>query len=242
MSSHCPISGRPVARKNPPSGTVVLDEDGAEVRFCCPSHKVKYMKQNPDAREVKAEDVLAPSPVILVDLDETLIHSISWFRGDPILYKIQHIRELKLMRDFATAATLEQFVALMQSAPTIMLSGMKATVTVRPGVKAFLHTANEVGTVAVFTAASRDYAEAVLQATGLRKYIGPVFTTNDLPNPYDIVKGRPWVLVDDLQNIAKVRHMGNPPNGRILQVASFDEGEPNSPLPDPRTFFPRVER
>lgn len=229
-----------MARQNPPSGTVVLDKNGKEVLFCCPSHKVRYMKQNPEAKEVQVENKFSPSPVILVDLDETLIHTIPWYRGNPLPQLEQQVRELKHMRDYETADELEKFVTLMRSAPTIALDGLDYTITLRPSAKAFLREANKVGTVALFTAAHRDYAEAALKATGLRKYIGSVYTTRDLPNPYELVQGRPWVLVDDLYNIEKVRRMGNPPNGRIVQIDSFDEGDATSPLPDPNKFFPKA--
>jgi hypothetical protein len=52
MSSHCPISGKYVPRKNPSDGYVVLSPEGEEVRFCCPSHKTRYLRENPGAVEV----------------------------------------------------------------------------------------------------------------------------------------------------------------------------------------------
>jgi hypothetical protein len=44
--SRCPISGKFVARDNP--GTPkVTKPDGEEVVFCCPSHKKRYLRENP---------------------------------------------------------------------------------------------------------------------------------------------------------------------------------------------------
>jgi len=52
MSNRCPISGKYVPRKNPSDGYLVLSPDGEEVRFCCPSHKTRYLRENPGSVEV----------------------------------------------------------------------------------------------------------------------------------------------------------------------------------------------
>lgn len=52
MSDRCPISGKFVARKNPGDGYLVLSPYGEEVRFCCPSHKTRYLRENPGSIEV----------------------------------------------------------------------------------------------------------------------------------------------------------------------------------------------
>ena len=52
MSDRCPISGKYVPRKNPSDGYLVLSAEGEEVRFCCPSHKTRYLRENPGSVEV----------------------------------------------------------------------------------------------------------------------------------------------------------------------------------------------
>jgi hypothetical protein len=63
MSDRCPISGKYVPRKNPSDGYLVLSPEGEEVRFCCPSHKTRYLRENPGSVEVKR---LKPSDKLLV--------------------------------------------------------------------------------------------------------------------------------------------------------------------------------
>lgn len=48
---HCPISGKYVPRSNP-KAAIVLSPEGDEVRFCCPSHKTRYLRENPGSVEV----------------------------------------------------------------------------------------------------------------------------------------------------------------------------------------------
>ena len=64
MSSHCPISGKYVPRKNPSDGYTVLSPDGEEVRFCCPSHKTRYLRENPGSVELNPMAVPKPGSVV----------------------------------------------------------------------------------------------------------------------------------------------------------------------------------
>lgn len=57
MSDRCPISGKYVLRKNPSDGHVVLSPEGEEVRFCCPSHKTRYLRENPGAVDLKGRRI-----------------------------------------------------------------------------------------------------------------------------------------------------------------------------------------
>ena len=57
LSDRCPISGKFVARKNPGDGYLVLSRYGEEVRFCCPSHKTRYLRENPGSIEVNPVQV-----------------------------------------------------------------------------------------------------------------------------------------------------------------------------------------
>ena len=57
MSDRCPISGKYVPRKNPSDGHVVLSPEGEEVRFCCPSHKTRYLRENPGSVEANPAQV-----------------------------------------------------------------------------------------------------------------------------------------------------------------------------------------
>ena len=54
MSNRCPISGKFVARKNPRRSTV-LSPTGEEVNFCCPSHKTRYLRENPGSAEMSTK-------------------------------------------------------------------------------------------------------------------------------------------------------------------------------------------
>lgn len=53
MSNRCPISGKFVPRQNPSGGDLVLSPEGEEVRFCCPSHKTRYLRENPGSVDLK---------------------------------------------------------------------------------------------------------------------------------------------------------------------------------------------
>jgi len=57
MSDRCPISGKYVPRKNPSDGHLVLSPEGEEVRFCCPSHKTRYLRENPGAVDLKGRHI-----------------------------------------------------------------------------------------------------------------------------------------------------------------------------------------
>ena len=247
MSNACPISGKFVARKNPGELTKVVSAQGKEVRFCCSEHKATYLKKNPDAKEVLAGEFSAPPPVILVDLDETLVHSIPWFHGkNPIegLLKAADYAEGHAERDPRYAESqrvrakhLREFARLAEQAPVIDVFG-KITVTARPDAMDFLRRAKNVGTVALYTAADRRYAEAALAAHGFDRLIEHVFTTRDKPTPAELVAGRPWVLVDDLMNYEKIVYMGSPSGGYIKMIPAFDAGDEITPLPAPKTLFP----
>lgn len=63
MSATCPISGKPVAVRNPELYGV-LSQSGEPVHFCCPSHKTKYIAENPRSREVmfvRGNPIVQPS-------------------------------------------------------------------------------------------------------------------------------------------------------------------------------------
>ena len=54
--SRCPISGKYVARENP--GTPkVTKPNGEEVVFCCPSHKKRYLRENPGATDPQGRHI-----------------------------------------------------------------------------------------------------------------------------------------------------------------------------------------
>jgi hypothetical protein len=53
---HCPISGKYVPRSNP-KAAIVLSPEGDEVRFCCPSHKTRYLRENPGAVDLKGRRI-----------------------------------------------------------------------------------------------------------------------------------------------------------------------------------------
>ena len=53
---HCPISGKYVPRSNP-KAAVVLSPEGEEVRFCCPSHKKRYLRENPGSVDLKGRRI-----------------------------------------------------------------------------------------------------------------------------------------------------------------------------------------
>ena len=79
-------------------------------------------------------------------------------------------------------------------------------VFVRPGaVEALVAARDTFDEVSVYTAADRAYADAVVEAAGLRDYVDEVYTLDDvfegkqaLPN----LRGVPWALIDNDEEIA----------------------------------------
>jgi hypothetical protein len=132
-------------------------------------------------------------PVIILDMDETLLHTHddSWgWRG-------------------------------------------RLTVTPRPGLKTFMNKVNAMGEVWVLSAGSPEYVPEALDVVGLHPYIeGWMSSQQRNPIKNQIIKGRPWVLVDDrpasspLTRI-KLRQCGGEGNhGKHLIVVDEFTGNP----------------
>lgn len=74
----------------------------------------------------------------------------------------------------------------------------KDVVTVpRPGLKGFLERLSDVCTVSLFTAAEREYADAVLETCGVSSFFGDRIHSSQEEMPDSIDPGSHWVLVDD---------------------------------------------
>lgn len=162
-------------------------------------------------------------PVILVDMDETLLHSERWY-GDTHpaerLAKQYAFRE-KLRRRMGKPLdrrVADDHMRRVTEAPVITVGGDTFSVVEHPNAKPFLQGLAQSGSVHIFTAADPTYAEMALQATGLRPLVGHVFSTRgQLPPP---IVG-PWVLIDDVPDMRKVALMSHSPSCQVIKVDPF---------------------
>jgi FMN phosphatase YigB (HAD superfamily) len=80
----------------------------------------------------------------------------------------------------------------------VYASGDVYWTVVRPEAEEALGLARELfDEVYLFTAAKQDYADAVLDATGLRAYFDAVYTADTPKKRLPDVSGVRWVLIDD---------------------------------------------
>lgn len=133
---------------------------------------------------------MSEKPVIILDMDETLLHT--------------------------SDASFEPWS-----------SGL--IVTPRPGLAKFIQTANLMGEVWVLSAGSPDYVPEALTVVDLHRRIeGWMSSQRWNPIKTQIIRGRPWVLVDDrsarspLTRVKLHQCGGNGDHsGHLIQVEPF---------------------
>lgn len=231
MSNRCPYSGKIVARSNP--GEVrVFDSYGNEMHFCRNAHKNRYLRENPDA--------IAEKPVAFVDLDETLIHSQRAASNldliKSMLRRVEvgvHMREKLKKPTGKYIADKRIELQRVEDGHFVDLGGDNVfVVTVRPSAAEWLRRLQKTHEVHLYTAAHPVYAEAVLDATGLRSLVGEIYSLKgDLPPP-ELYEDREWTLYDDVPDMSKVHVIGDPPRGRVVRVSAYTNQAHPEELPD----------
>lgn len=231
MSDRCPYSGKLVARRNP-NEPKVFDSGGNEVRFCRKSHKKRFLRENPDS--------VVEKPVAFVDLDETIVHAQrAQSNLDLIKSMLRRVEVGVHMREKLKKPT-DKYIAdkritlqRVEDGQLIDLGGDNVfVVTVRPGAAKWLRKLNRTHEVHLYTAAHPVYAEAVLDATGLRGLVGEIYSLKGNLPPPELYEDREWTLYDDVPDMSKVHVIGDPPHGRVVQVSAYTNQAHPEELPD----------
>lgn len=187
-------------------------------------------------------------PVYLIDLDNTLVYNSEYPTGEASEF-FRSTRRLHEGHPRRLAADAFELAARKRALNSFVLrhktrSGrtLKETwkIVPRPGIRAALNRWQRSGDLLLLTAADINYARATLRALGLRGCFKGVYSTrvhgaNEL-RPH--LKGRPWVLVDDLPHSRshtkkklKMAHAASGLSGGLILIqpwgpSSFFSGVP----------------
>jgi hypothetical protein len=177
-----------------------------------------------------------PQNVVFLDLDETLIF---YFSGALDFERAVQTTERQLERtqadqDTAHIRSLQRKLDLRKKsrdgyAAAIPCGDDGSKVGVRPGALEAMQAFNEMGEVHVFTAADPNYAEDMLNVSGLRGLVGKVYSLRDdeIEDQLAWALNRRWVLLDDTKASAKLRVLGSPDPSRevrLVEVEPFTDG------------------
>lgn len=169
-------------------------------------------------------------PVVFLDLDETLISSFS-----PIgLTQVENLLEkawTKPPTEFNLKAVERSQIRVTQIKNAFTIDDLM--VIVRPDAQAAIDYLSTFAEVHVFTAASLEYAHAVINGTGLkfREGEGKVYSLREQDLDMTWAAGRRWVLLDDTIAHAKVRLLRDlDTDVRVIQVDPLNLGSRCEPL------------
>jgi hypothetical protein len=189
--------------------------------------------------------------LIFVDLDETLLHTMSPpvnidTRIERYVHRVNTAHahgDVDGMRLANRLLTLTQAVKdTWETAIPFNEFETDARVALRPGVVEGLNGLYGLGDVMVFTAANRAYAEQALAISGLRPLVQNVFSLRDSPD-LSWAFSRPRVLLDDTPAHEKLACLGVDPESFSfvhVEVAPFTAvGRDVPPLTD---YVPQAHR
>ena len=157
--------------------------------------------------------------LIFVDLDETLLHTMSPpvnidARIEQYAQRVDMAHahgDMNAMRLANRLLTLAQAIKdTWETAIPFNEFETDARVALRPGVVEGLQGLYGLGDVSVFTAADRAYAEQALAISGLRPLVNNVFSLRDSPD-LSWAFSRPRVLLDDTPAHEKLACLGVEP-------------------------------
>ena len=173
---------------------------------------------------------MSDRPLVFLDLDETLVSSFS-----PI-----PLEQVEGLLEKAWAKPPTEFNLKVVERSQIRVTQIKNAYTiddlmviVRPDAQAAIDYLSTFAEVHVFTAASSEYAHAVLNGTGLKfsEGEGRVYSLREQDLDMTWASGRRWVLLDDTMAYAKVRLLRDlDVNVRVIQVDPLNLGSRCEPL------------
>jgi hypothetical protein len=170
-------------------------------------------------------------PLVFLDLDQTLICSfypVSISQAESALKRAESKPEGPVKEKLVSRAKIR----LEQLRGAFVVDQDLMCIT-RQNVKSDIESICEFAEVHIFTAAGEEYAEAVINKTGLSfpKNEGRVYSLRDIGIDMRWVGERPWVLVDDTQAFPKIRILGDMnADFRVVQVDPLELGETCKPL------------
>ena len=157
-------------------------------------------------------------PLVMLDMDETLLHSIE-NNKDNYIKRAKVNRDHSIKRyasgDFRAAQGLErvadEYDAIVAAYDRVKTSKRYISIP-NPEAEVAIAFLASSADICIFTAAEREYALEALTNCNLTRFFGSSLAEQDkrvicLDEPHDLVNrtNRPWVLIDDLQAIAKIR-------------------------------------
>lgn len=167
--------------------------------------------------------------VIFVDLDHTLLDT---FQEDPEALR----SALQAARNRGSQPSrVEHLTRCLEHAERAVVSSFRMErVLVRPGADLALQAFQEVGEIHIFTGADPVYAKCALDAVGLLKYVGKIFSTRQ-ENDFSFLAGKSWILIDDWLAIEKLTKLGcYKADPHLLRVDPLHFGDPD---PTPLTTY-----
>jgi hypothetical protein len=168
-------------------------------------------------------------PLVFLDLDETLISSFS-----PI-----DLGVAENLLEKAWTKTPTEFNLKVVERSQIRVNQLKAAYTiddlmviVRPDAQEAIDYLSSFAEVHIFTAASYEYASAIVSGVGLKfkPDEGRIYSLRDGPD-MTWAAGRRWVLLDDTQAYAKIRALRDlDVDVRVILVDPLNLGSRCEPL------------
>ena len=194
-------------------------------------------------------------PVVLLDLDETLVRaepisrgrdraSVIGTRKDKVgRYAEKVTTSQGKQADFnrRLLSTAKAKLAFTQASREVRFEdGESYLVLARPNIERELRKLADHADLCVFSAGSKDYVERMMRETGLRALVPYSYSSRDT-NDFSWLSGRPWVLVDNLafgtaSSNDKLRQLlgmkgegepGSEHEDRLVQVDNFESNLPD---------------
>jgi hypothetical protein len=159
-------------------------------------------------------------PLVMLDMDETLLHSVENNKENYVKREHDH-REHSIRRyvkgDIKAAQGLEriadEYAAIVAAYARVRPSKQYISIP-NPEAETAIALLAASADICIFTAATREYAIEALTNSNLIRFFGSSIAEQDrkvicLDEPHEMRNStnRPWALIDDLQALGKVREV-----------------------------------